>query len=133
MITKAGLILMRGEKPNREMMFVRAVGKPHFVLPGGKQEPGETVEEALARELREELGCESLDYHKLGEVQGFTPDGRELIIHLYSAVLVGEPRPSSEIGEIEWMDEKQIHDHRDVMTPMTLTKVLPFLKAHHLL
>ena len=115
------------------MMFVRAVNKPHFVLPGGKQEPGETIEEALARELREELDCDSKDYRKLGRVQGHTPDGRDLIIHLYSATLVGEPKPSSEIREIEWMDEKGIFARREAMTPMTMTKIVPFLKDNSLL
>jgi 8-oxo-dGTP diphosphatase len=132
-ITKAGLIVFRGDSGNRQMMFVRAVNKPHFVLPGGKQEPGETIEEALARELREELDCDSSDYQKLGEVSGHTPDGRDLLIHLYTATLDGEPKPSSEIREIEWMDEKQIMDNREAMTPMTMTKILPFLKKRQYL
>ena len=43
---------------------------PHrFAVPGGKVEPGESPEEALERELNEELSLEKLDWSSITFVQ----------------------------------------------------------------
>jgi 8-oxo-dGTP pyrophosphatase MutT (NUDIX family) len=131
MITKSALLVFRGEDDKRQMMLVRA-GKPWFVLPGGKQEPGESAEAALRRELREELACDATNVCELGTVSGHTPDGRELVMQLYSASLMGDPKPSAEITEIAWMTRREMERRAAEMTPMTLQKILPFMSEHSL-
>jgi len=71
--------LMRG---GRLLAARRAPGGPRgglWELPGGKVEPGESAQEALARELREELGVRVTVGPVLGEVVHAYPD---LVIRL---------------------------------------------------
>lgn len=127
MITKASLILLRENNARKELMFVKAKEKQHYVFPGGKQEPNESIEQALDREIKEELGANIKNVEKIGFVKGQTPDGRELEMYLYLAELLNEPSANSEIEEIRWMSRQDIDSYLPQMTPMTIEHVLPFL------
>jgi 8-oxo-dGTP pyrophosphatase MutT (NUDIX family) len=129
MITKAAFLLFRESNGKKELLFARPKGKSYYVFPGGKQEADETVEEALQRELQEELRTQAIDVKKIGVVLGHTPDGREMEMHLYSGQLQGTPQADSEIEEIVWMTHEGVEQRTDAMTPMTLEHVLPFLKT----
>lgn len=64
----AALALLWNEK--REVLAVsRKTNHEDLGFPGGKVEPGETVEKALVRELREETGCDALEYEKVFETE----------------------------------------------------------------
>lgn len=88
------------------LLAVRTRGRDRFYLPGGKPEPGETEEEALVREVREELGVELADVRPAFTVEapahGLAVE-TELTMRCFSATPIGEPRPAQEIAELAWL------------------------------
>lgn len=132
MITKAALLVFRDSQGKKELLFAHPKGRTWFVLPGGKQEPGEAMDAALQRELQEELGTTVRNIKELGIVSGQTPDGRDIEMHMYSGELEGEPQPYAEIEAITWMGKEDVMKNASAMTPMTLDHILPFLIAQKL-
>jgi 8-oxo-dGTP diphosphatase len=67
-------------------------------FPGGKREPGESLEECLRRELREELGVDSEVGPLRAVVHHAYPD-RTVLLHFYDCRIAGEPvvAPPSEL------------------------------------
>ena len=61
-------------------------------MPGGKVEPGETPENAAAREVLEELGIQVTVGAKLGQ-DAFEFDGQNWLYHWFEAKIIsGEPQ-----------------------------------------
>ncbi|MEW2546078.1 (deoxy)nucleoside triphosphate pyrophosphohydrolase [Streptomyces sp. NPDC047002] len=70
-------------------------------LPGGKVEPGEREEHALVRELREELGVETVP---VARVPGAWPLPRGHELRVWTVRLVsGEPRPLQDHDALRWV------------------------------
>ena len=83
-------------------------GRPGgWEFPGGKCEPGESLEQAAVREVREELGCE---VRVTGRLDGAQPIGPTMDLEVLLAELVdGEPVPrEAEHDAVRWLAADQL-------------------------
>ncbi len=76
---------------------------------GGKVEEGETIAEAVKREIMEEAGIEILDLEKIGIISfEFKNDAQALDAHFFKVKnFKGEPKESEEMKP-EWFSENEI-------------------------
>lgn len=104
-IDKLGWICIK----DRKVLSARSKTAELFFVPGGKREPGESDEQALCREIEEELAVAlvptSLKYLEVFEAQAHgKPEGVMVRITCYTGDYVGEVKPTSEIAELAWFD-----------------------------
>ncbi len=100
-----------------------------LIMPGGQIEPGESLEECLIREIREELGedikLENIKHFGTYEDKAASDDptvNKTVEIQLYKARIVGTPIPSSEVVELIWFNKQ---DNREELSAIIRNKILP--------
>ncbi|WP_299801742.1 NUDIX domain-containing protein [uncultured Shewanella sp.] len=104
-IDKLAWVLIRDGK----LLAVRSKGKALFYLPGGKREVGESDEQALMREIKEELSVD-LDPTTIKYMNTFTAqadgkaEGVSVKLTCYFADFSGELQPDAEIEQLEFLD-----------------------------
>lgn len=86
---------------NRKVLCARSIGKSTFYIPGGKRDFGESDEEALLREIKEELSVDldttSLALFATLEAQADRkPEGFMVKITCYQGKYAGTLAPNSE-------------------------------------
>jgi mutator protein MutT len=79
-------------------------------FPGGKREAGETFEQCLAREIREELGVEIAVGDLFAEIAHDYP-GKSLLLKFFICKLVqGEPQPV-DCAAVRWIEKEGLDTH----------------------
>lgn len=99
-VTISTLVVLREGR----MLLVRKEGATAFILPGGKIEPGESLEQAVRREVHEELGSEIIDLAYAATFRDDAADapGVEIVVHVHVGHLASEPVVQAEIREMIW-------------------------------
>lgn len=103
-----------------KILSTRGKGRDTYYIPGGKRDGNETDQEALIREVKEEVAIdlisETIKHHGTFEAQAHgKPEGTMVRAVCYTADFTGEPKANSEITEIVWLgyDGRERSSHVD--------------------
>ena len=99
------VLVKRGKEPQRG----------RWTVPGGSVEPGETLQQAAAREALEETGLQVQIGGELWNLLSPTADGRTFEIHDFAATVTGgELRAGDDADDARWI-------HIDALDDLPLT------------
>lgn len=102
------------EIQNKKLLVTLSKGKDTWYIPGGKREGDETDQQALVREVREELTVDlesgSLKLYGVFEAQAHgKPAGTIVRMTCYTGTYDGQLIPSSEIKKLDFFNYDQKH------------------------
>ena len=108
------LLVLRGHEPE----------PGRWTIPGGKVEQGESLAQALVREVREETGLDVEVHEELWTLTKPVDDERDYEIHDFRASVVGgELRPGDDAPDVRWFAP-------DDLASVPLTQDLPAWLQH---
>ena len=94
MIERDGAILITRRRPGSHLEGL-------WEFPGGKPHPGEDLDQALRREIAEELGAHAQVGEKIETIE-WAYEEKRVRLHFFRCTVTGEPRPL-EGQEMAWV------------------------------
>lgn len=130
-IIKVGAIILDGEG---KILIVKPRGKDIWLFVGGKIEDGETHEQCLHREVREELNVNIVgtpEFYSKSPVEPAANDvlGRTVQIFEYLIDIEGEPKPSHEIESVHWLSKNEFLGNEFPLGSVLQHHAIPSLMA----
>jgi len=100
---------------DRKVLETRSYGKDRWYIPGGKRDGSETDQEALIREMKEELLVdlipETIEHYGTFEAQAHgKTEGTVVRMICYTSKYDDEPTPSAEVEKMDWFGYSQRGD-----------------------
>ncbi len=120
-VTVDAVVFDNLKEPSKVVLIKRRNPPFGWALPGGFLDYGETVEQAVVRELKEET---ALDYKDFKQLHVFSDPNRDERFHTVTVAFVGKaegvPIASSDAAEAMWFEldklpEKIAFDHLDII------------------
>lgn len=106
----AGIVRAHVLCPGRILLGLRRLPREQWSTFGGRAEPGESPEEALRREIREELDIEVEEFRRLPD-RATTWDGQPTRVAVFAVTAwQGEPRNAArhEHSTIAWFTTEEV-------------------------
>jgi 8-oxo-dGTP diphosphatase len=100
LIRREGRVLMSRRRADQAMPLL-------WEFPGGKVEAGEAPEAALAREVREELGCE-VRVGRIAEVVFHAYADFDLYMLVYACDIVAGTPAAVEVAKVAWVEAARL-------------------------
>jgi 8-oxo-dGTP diphosphatase len=123
----AGLIL-RGDHSQREVLICqRSPDKPmglKWEFPGGKVEPGESAEQALARELNEELGILATIGHEITSIRHNYRNGGAIHIQFFAIESFAGELRNVVFHDMQWSTFDRLPEYDFLDADLTLIREL---------
>ncbi|MBR1530188.1 MAG: NUDIX domain-containing protein [Oscillospiraceae bacterium] len=113
--TAVSMIVRHPEKP--ELLLIQQYGRPHFILTAGYVNQGESAENAVIREISEELGAKAVSV-QFNQSQYFEPSNT-LMLNFSCMLEHAELHPNQEIDAYQWFDYASALEH---IKPESLAK-----------